>query len=327
MTSFIARRLLWFIPMLVATSLLCFVVIQLPPGDAVTAYVAQAASMGETVSAEQVEELRRRFGLDQPLVVQYLRWIGGVLRGDFGISFEHRAPVAEVLGPRVGMTALVAFASLLAMWAIALPLGIIAAVRRNSPIDYAATFVSFVGLATPSFILALVLMYVSAIWFGASVGGLFSPEFINAPWSVDRVLDLLSKLWIPVVVIGLGGMAALTRIMRANLIDELQKPYVETARAKGLSETRAILKYPVRMAISPFVSTIAWVMPSVISGELIVATVLNLPTAGPLLLQALRTQDVYLAGAVFLAICVMVLVATLLSDILLGLLDPRIRMT
>lgn len=327
MLKFIARRLVWFIPMLAATSMLCFVVIKLPPGDVVTAYVAQANSLGEPVTPEQIDALRKRFGLDQPLPVQYLMWISGVIRGDFGISFEHRVPVSELLGSRLAMTAVVSFVTLIVMWAVALPLGVISAVRRNSIIDYAATFFSFIGLATPNFILALALMYVTSIWWGASVGGLFSPEFINVPWSLARVADFAGKLWIPVFVIGVGGMASLTRIMRANLIDELHKPYVEAARSKGLSEAKLIVKYPVRLAISPFVSTIAWVMPALISGELIVSTVLNLPTAGPLLLRALQTQDVYLAGAVFLFICIMVLVATLISDILLGLLDPRIRLS
>lgn len=327
MFNFIIKRLFWFIPMLVATSMLCFFVIQLPPGDVVTAYVAQANSLGEPVTPEQIDALRRRFGLDQPLPIQYLIWISGVLRGDFGISFEHRVPVSELLGSRVTMTAVVSLVTLVVMWAVALPLGVISAVRRNTLIDYLATFFSFIGLATPNFILALALMYVTSIWWGASVGGLFSPQYINAPWSIEKAADFIGKLWIPVLVMGLGGMASLTRIMRANLIDELHKPYVEAARSKGLSEPRLIVKYPVRLAISPFVSTIAWVMPGLISGELIVSTVLNLPTAGPLLLQALKTQDVYLAGAVFLFICVLVLVATLISDILLGLLDPRIRLS
>ncbi len=326
MLSFVLRRLAWFLPSLVLASMLSFFVIELPPGDFVTAYEAQAATTRETVSAAQLAAMRTELGLDKPFVLRYATWIGNVLQGDLGRSLEYRAQVADLIGPRLGYTALVSFLTLLFIWALALPIGIYVAVNRHSVSDYAVTFFGFLGLATPSFLLALLMLYVSTAWWGASVGGLFSPQFQDAPWSLARLEDLVGKIWIPVVVLGTAGLASLIRIMRANLLDELHKPYVATARSKGLSETRLILKYPVRLSITPFVSTIAWVLPTLISGELIVSSVLNLPTAGPLLLSALRAQDIYLAGALLLFKCVLVLVGTLVSDILLAILDPRIRL-
>ncbi len=326
MLSFILRRLAWFCPSLVLASMLSFFVIELPPGDFVTAYEAQAATTRETVSPAQLAAMRAELGLDKPFVLRYATWIGNVLQGHLGRSLEYRAQVADLIGPRLGYTALVSFLTLLFIWALALPIGIYVAVNRYSVSDYAVTFFGFLGLATPSFLLALFMLYISTAWWGASVGGLFSPQFQDAPWSLARAGDLASKIWIPVVVLGTAGMASLIRIMRANLLDELHKPYVATARSKGLSEMRLILKYPVRLSITPFVSTIAWVLPTLISGELIVSSVLNLPTAGPLLLSALRAQDIYLAGALLLFKCVLVLVGTLVSDILLALIDPRIRL-
>lgn len=326
MLSFILRRLAWFCPSLVLASMLSFFVIELPPGDFVTAYEAQAATTRETVSPAQLAAMRAELGLDKPFVLRYATWIGNVLQGHLGRSLEYRAQVADLIGPRLGYTALVSFLTLLFIWALALPIGIYVAVNRHSVSDYAVTFFGFLGLATPSFLLALFMLYISTAWWGASVGGLFSPQFQDAPWSLARAGDLASKIWIPVVVLGTAGMASLIRIMRANLLDELHKPYVATARSKGLSEMRLILKYPVRLSITPFVSTIAWVLPTLISGELIVSSVLNLPTAGPLLLSALRAQDIYLAGALLLFKCVLVLVGTLVSDILLALIDPRIRL-
>ena len=327
MLTYVLRRLAWFLPSLALASMLSFFVIELPPGDFVTAYEAQAATTRETVSPAQLAAMRAELGLDQPFVLRYARWIGNVLQGDLGRSLEYRAPVADLIGPRLGYTALVSFLTLMFIWVLALPIGIYVAVNRHSVSDYVVTFFGFLGLATPSFLLALFMLYVSTAWWGASVGGLFSPEYQDAPWSLARVGDLASKIWIPVMVLGTAGMASLIRIMRANLIDELHKPYVTTARSKGLSEARLILKYPVRLSITPFVSTIAWVLPTLISGELIVSSVLNLPTAGPLLLSALRAQDIYLAGALLLFKCMLVLVGTLVSDILLALIDPRIRLS
>lgn len=325
MLTFILKRLAWFVPSLVLASMLSFFVIELPPGDFVTAYEAEAATMRETVSPAQLASMRAELGLDKPFVLRYATWIGNVLHGDLGRSLEYRAQVADLIGPRLGYTALVSFLTLMFIWGLALPIGIYVAVNRHSVSDYAVTLFGFLGLATPSFLLALFMLYVSTAWWGASVGGLFSPQFQDAPWSLARVGDLASKIWIPVVVLGTAGMASLIRIMRANLLDELHKPYVATARSKGLSELQLILKYPVRLSITPFVSTIAWVLPTLISGELIVSSVLNLPTAGPLLLSALRAQDIYLAGALLLFKCVLVLVGTLVSDILLAVIDPRIR--
>lgn len=322
---YILRRLAVFFPMLLATSLLAFLIIQLPPGDAVTTLNADLAAAGQAMSDEEVAAMRARLGLDQPILVQYAYWIGNVVRGDLGMSLEHRTPVADLIGARMGMTAFVSLCTLLFIWLVSLPIGIISAVRQNSWIDYTASTIGFIGLATPNFVLALALMYANTEWFGSPVGGLFSPEFVQADWSYERVIDMLKKLWVPVLVLGTAGMAALIRVMRANLLDELKRPYVDAARARGLSEGQLIVKYPVRLALSPFVATIAWILPALISGELIVSSVLSLPTAGPLLLQALKSQDVYLSGAIFLFVCAMVLVGTLISDILLGVLDPRVR--
>ena len=325
MLNFLLRRLLWMIPSFIAVSVVAFTIIQLPPGDFVTSYAADLATSGSPASAEQLQELRIRYGLDQPLPVQYLRWIGNALHGDLGVSFEYRAPVADLIWNRLGMTALVAFCTLLFVWVIAFPVGVFSAVRQYSLGDYLITFLCFLGMATPNFLLALFVMYVSVVFLGYSVGGLFSPEFVHAPWSIERLVDLLQHLWLPVVVLGVAGIAALVRIMRANLLDELGKPYVETARAKGLAEIALTLRYPTRVALNPFVSTVGWVLPVLVSGEVIVSSVMSLPTAGPVLIQALKTQDMYLGGALIMFQCILVLVGTLLSDLLLVWLDPRIR--
>jgi peptide/nickel transport system permease protein len=257
---------------------------------------------------------------------QYWKWISGILlRGDFGYSFEWNRPVADLIWERMGSTLGISLASLLFVWAVSLPIGIYSAMRRHSVGDYAFTFLGFIGLAVPNFIMALVLMYFSYKYFGQSVGGLFSPEYAEASWSWGKFVDLLAHLWIPIIVIGTNGTAALIRILRANLTDELNKPYVVTAKAKGLPEYKAVLKYPVRIALNPFVSAIGWVLPELISGVTITAIVLNLPTAGPLLLRALISQDMYLAGSFILLMGVLTLVGMLISDILLALLDPRIR--
>ena len=247
------------------------------------------------------------------------------LEGDLGVSFEYRAPVADIIWSRLGMTFLVASCTLIFVWAVAFPIGIYSALRQYKIGDYIITFLGFLGMATPNFLLALVIMYISVVYMGYSVGGLFSPDFVNAPWSFARLSDFLHHLWIPVVVLGVAGIAALIRIMRANLLDELHKPYVETGRAKGLPELTLVLRYPVRVALNPFISTVGWVLPTLVSGDVIVATVLSLPTAGPILIQALKTQDQYLAGALLLFQCIFVLIGTLLSDLLLAWLDPRIR--
>lgn len=326
MLRFLLKRVFSLIVTLFAVSLVAFAIIQLPPGDFLTSYLTNLAADGQTNSQEIVDRLRENYGLDQPITVQYSKWMTNILtRGDFGQSFEWNRPVEEVLWSRMGMTLMLSVATLMVTWLIALPIGIYSAVRQYSPGDYLASLVGFIGVAVPDFLISLVLMYIAFKYFNQSVGGLFSPEYENAAWSFNRVLDLLSHLWIPIMIIGLSGTASLIRVMRANLLDELRKPYVVAARARGLSERRVILKYPVRVALNPFISTVGWVLPGLVSGSIIVAVVLSLPTAGPLLLRSLLSQDMYLAGAFILLLSVLTMLGTLVSDILLALVDPRIR--
>ncbi|EJT02177.1 ABC transporter permease [Rhizobium sp. CCGE 510] len=327
MLVFIAKRFLWMIPSLFAVSFLAFVLIQLPPGDYVTTYIATLAASNEIVDQNTAAQLRERFGLGDPMLIQYFKWIWGILsRGDFGISFEWQQPVSDLIWERMALTLVLALSTLIATWAIALPIGVYSAVRKYSIGDYFFTAFTFFGLAVPSFLLALVLMYVAAVEFGQDVGGLFSPEYENASWSFAKMGDLFSHLWLPVIILAVSSTASLIRVMRANMLDELPKPYVTTARAKGLSEFRLLMKYPMMIALNPFISTIAWLLPNLISGSVVVAIVLNLPTAAPLLLQALMAQDMYLAGAFVLLICALTLIGSLISDILLALVDPRIRL-
>ncbi|MDR9773387.1 ABC transporter permease [Rhizobium hidalgonense] len=327
MLVFIAKRFLWMIPSLFAVSFLAFVLIQLPPGDYVTTYIATLAASNEIVDQNTAAQLRERFGLGDPMLVQYFKWMWGILsRGDFGISFEWQQPVSDLIWERMALTLVLALSTLIATWAIALPIGVYSAVRKYSIGDYFFTAFTFFGLAVPSFLLALVLMYVAAVEFGQDVGGLFSPEYENASWSFAKMADLFSHLWLPVIILAVSSTASLIRVMRANMLDELPKPYVTTARAKGLSEFRLLMKYPMMIALNPFISTIAWLLPNLISGSVVVAIVLNLPTAAPLLLQALMAQDMYLAGAFVLLICALTLIGSLISDILLALVDPRIRL-
>lgn len=327
MLRFIVVRLMWMIPSLIAISFLAFVLIQLPPGDFVTTYIATLAASNEIVDQNTAAELRARFGLDQPMIVQYLKWISGiVLEGNFGLSFEWQQPVSELIWERMALTLVLTMSTLLATWGIALPIGVFSAVKKYSIGDYVATFFSFLGLAIPSFLLALVLMYFAAVKLGQEVGGLFSEQYVNAPWSYGKIVDLVAHLWVPVIILAVSGTASLIRVMRANMLDELNKPYVTTARAKGLSEFALLIKYPVRVALNPFISTIAWLLPNLVSGSIIVAIVLSLPTAGPMLLQSLMSQDMYLAGAFVLLICALTLVGSLISDVLLALVDPRIRL-
>jgi peptide/nickel transport system permease protein len=313
------------IPTLVAISIISFVIIQLPPGDFLTTYVAQLSASGETVDQAELEALKTRFGLDEPLYMQYLKWAWNFIHGDFGHSFEWNKPVSELIGERLSLTVLISVCTLLFTWAVSVPIGIYSAVRQYSWLDYFLTVLGFIGLATPNFLLALVLLWVSYAYLGLSIGGLFSPDYAEAPWSLAKVLDLMKHLWVPVVIVGLGHTAKFIRIIRGNLLDELRKPYVVTARAKGLSETRLILKYPVRIAINPLVSTIGWTLPELVSGIAITAVVLNLPTTGPLLLSALLSQDMQLAGTFIMFLSSLTVVGTLVSDILLAWVDPRIR--
>jgi peptide/nickel transport system permease protein len=326
MLSFIIRRVLYMIPTLFLISIVSFIIIQLPPGDFLTSLVATMASTGESVDRTALVALQNRYGLGQPIYVQYWKWLSAILfRGDFGQSFEWNQPVSSLIWGRLFLTFWLSLATLLFTWLVAFPIGIYAAVRQYSLGDYVATVIGYIGLAIPNFLLALVLMYIAFKYFNQSVGGLFSPEYQDAPWSMGKVLDMLAHLWVPVVIIGTSGTAGLIRIMRANLLDELHKPYVTTARAKGMSERALLLKYPVRMALNPFVSTLGWTLPTLVSGAAIISIVMNIPTAGPLLLNALKSQDMYLAASFIMLLSTLTVVGTLISDILLAWLDPRIR--
>lgn len=326
MLAYLARRLILALLTIWAISVLSFVIIQLPPGDYITAYIAQMSSSGGFISQQEADALRQEYGLDRPLYFQYLRWMRLVLRGNFGISLEWARPVSEVIGDRLWLTMVVSISAVLLTWCLALPIGIYSAVRQYSFGDYVATFVGFIGLAVPSFMLALVLMYLGFTLFNANIGGLFSDEFSEAAWSWAKTWDLVKHLPLPALILGLAGTAQLIRIMRANLLDELRKPYVMTARARGLPETRVILKYPVRVALNPFASSIGYLLPYVVSGSIIVSLVLSLPTVGPLLLKALVAQDMFLAGTIVLLLGTLTVVGTFISDLLLMWIDPRIRL-
>lgn len=326
MLFYILRRVLYMIPTLIVISIISFVIIQLPPGDYLTTYVAELVAQGETVNQATLDQLKERYGLGLPVYQQYLKWIGNIIfRGDFGQSFTWNRPVNELIWDRLFFTMLITFLTVMFVWIVSLPIGVYSAMRQYSLGDYLATFFGFLGLATPDFLLGLVLMYFAMTVLGQSVGGLFSPEFQDAAWSLAKVQDFLNHLWIPIIILGTSGTAGLIRIMRANLLDELHKPYVTTARAKGVPERTLVWRYPVRVALNPFVSTIGWTLPSLVSGSIIVSVVLNLPTTGPLLLQALMQQDMYLAGSFILIVSALTVIGTLISDILLAWLDPRIR--
>jgi peptide/nickel transport system permease protein len=326
MARFILYRLLLMIPTIIGISIVSFIIIQLPPGDYLNTLVSQMEARGETVDGQAIRALEEQYGVGKPMWEQYLIWMQNILfHWDFGDSFEYNRSVTSMIGSRLGWTIGISVGALIVTWIVAFPLGIYSAVRKYTAGDYVLTFISFLGLAIPEFMLALVLLYISSEYLGLSVGGLFSPEYIDASWSLAKFGDLLSHLWIPVLIVGVASTAGLVRTMRANLMDELSQPYVVTARAKGLSEPKLIVKYPVRMALNPFISTIGWTLPAIISGEAIVAIVLNLPTLGPLLLRSLQAQDMYLAGGIILIISVLTVLGTLVSDVLLAISDPRIR--
>lgn len=325
MTEFIGKKLLTALGTIWIVSVLSFVIIQLPPGDYVSSYIAQLMSAGTVVEANEAAMLREQYGLDDPIWVQYFKWISRVLRGDFGVSMEWQRPVADLLGDRMALTVVVSLAAILFAWVIALPVGIYSAVCQYSWGDNIFTFLGFLGLAIPDFLLALIFLYFGYELFGANLGGLFSPEFQRAPWSLAKAWDLIGHLWLPALILGTSGMAAQMRVMRANLLDELRKPYVVTARAKGLKNSHLILKYPVRAALNPLVSTVGYLLPTVVSGSIIVSLVLALPTVGPLLLGALLSQDMYLAGAIILMLGVLTVIGTFLSDLLLMWVEPRLR--
>lgn len=325
MMGFLVRRIVYMIPTLFLVSIVTFIIIQLPPGDYLDTLAADLGEAG-VEDTGVMDALREQYGLGQPIYVQYFKWMRGILLyGDFGLSFEKNRPVTDLIWGRLGWTFAISLMTLLFIWFTALPIGIYSAVRKYSVGDYVATFFGFIGLAIPNFLLALVMMYIAFKYFGQSVGGLVSPEYLDAPWTFDKVINLLQHIWMPIVVVGTSGAAALIRIMRANLLDELYRPYVVTARAKGMSEFQLLLRYPVRVALNPFISTIGWILPTLVSGEIIVAVVMNLPTTGPLLLRALLVQDMYLAGSLILIVSMLTVVGTLVSDILLALVDPRIR--
>ena len=326
MLSYMVRRLLLTIPTLFIISVVSFVLIQLPPGDFLTSYAAVLAQQGEQISSQMLKQLQDAYGLNQPVYIQYWKWISGiVLRGDFGLSLEWKLPVSQLIWDRMGTTMLLTGFTLVFTWLLAIPIGIYSATHQYSFGDYFFTTIGFVGLGVPGFMLALFLMWFAFSRFGMDVGGLFSPEFKNAPMSLAKAKDLIAHMWIPAVILGMEGTAGLIRVMRANTLDELHKPYVLAARSRGISESRMTVEYPVRVALNPFVSTVGYALPGLVNGGTIISVVLSLQTAGPLLLRALQSQDMYLAGAFILLLSTLTIAGTLISDLLLAVLDPRIR--
>jgi peptide/nickel transport system permease protein len=302
-------------------------IIQLPPGDFLTSYAAQLRAQGDEVDDSELEALRQRYGLEQPIYIQYGKWISGILlRNDWGQSMEWRKPVRDLLGDRLWLTMAISGAALLVSWFVAIPIGVYSATHQYSKLDYFLSFFSFVGLGTPGFLLALIVMYLAQSWLGLNIGGLFSEEYILEPWSLAKFVDMLKHVWIPLIIVAIGSTAGNIRITRANLLDELHRPYVETARAKGLEERKLIWKYPVRVALNPFFSTVGWSLATLVSGFTLVSLVLNLQTIGPLLLRSLTSQDMYLAGSIIFLLSALTIIGTLISDILLAIVDPRIRL-
>jgi peptide/nickel transport system permease protein len=325
MLTYLIRRVLYAIVLLFGVSIIGFAVIQLPPGDYLTMYVMELRARGDQSALNHLEELRARYGLDKPAYVQYWIWITHFVQGDFGRSFKYQRPVGEMIGQRLLLTVVLTIATMFLTWVIAVPIGIYSATHQYSFADQVATTISFVGLGTPGFLIALILLFISSYYFGQSVGGLFSPEFANAPWSLARVVDLLKHLWVPALITGVSGTAGLIRIMRANLLDTLGQPFVLAARARGLRERAVVLKHAVRIAINPLISIMGMSLPDVISGSAMVSIVLNLPTTGPLFVEALQYQDMFLAGSFLIFLTVMLIVGNLLADLALAWADPRIR--
>ncbi len=325
MLNYFLKRLLYMVVTLVAITVVGFIIIQLPPGDYMTTYIANLRSTGQEVDETVIESMRKQYGLDLPVYLQYFKWVWNMLQGNFGVSFDWHKPVKDLIGERIALTIIVSIFTLIFTYIIAIPIGIYSATHQYSLGDYALTVVGFAGLATPRFLLAMVLMFFALKYFGVNTIGLFSEEFLRAPWSLAKFVDMLKHLPVPVIVVGMAGTAGIIRVMRATLLDELGKQYVITARAKGLPEGKILFKYPVRVAVNPIISTISWMLPNIISGSIIVAIVLNLPTVGPLLMRALMAQDMYLAGALIVLISFLAVVGTLVSDILLMKIDPRIQ--
>jgi peptide/nickel transport system permease protein len=326
MLRYILQRLLLIPVLIFFFSVMVFALVQAPPGDYLTSYIATHSASGSSLDQAQIEALKQQFGLDQPVYIQYIRWVDSLLHGKLGLSLEYQRPNDELIAERLGLTLVLALSAFVFTWIVAIPLGIYSATHRNTLLDYLTTVLNYVGVATPNFMLALILMWWAYSQFNVSITGLYSREFEQAPWSFAKFIDLLKHIWLPMIVIGIAGTARLTRIMRANLLDELNKPYMISGRARGLSEWQLVMKYPVRMAINPLASTIGWYLPELFSGSLIVATVMNLQNIGPLLLRSLINQDMYLAGGILLIYCFLAIIGTLISDILLAWLDPRIRM-
>jgi len=311
---------------LVGISVLVFIIIQLPPGDYLTTYIAEIQAQGERLQEEKIAFLREQYGLDRPLWQQYFVWVTGLLHGNLGYSFEYNQPVADVIGDRMFLTMVLNFFTVLFIYVVSFPIGVYSATHQYSAADHSLSFLGFLGLATPNFLLALILLYLANVWFGTSIGGLMDPEYVDQPWSLGKALSVLEHLWVPVIVIGTSGTAGMIRRLRANLLDELQKQYVTTARAKGVSEGRLLRRYPLRMALNPFISDIGSLLPQIVSGSVIVSAVMSLPTTGPMLLSSLQSQDMYLAGSFLMFLAVLTVVGMLVSDILLAVLDPRIRL-
>ena len=326
MLAYVVRRLLIAVPTLVAVSIIVFAIIQLPPGDYLTTHIAELQSQGEAVDEGRIAFLRAQYGLDKPMWRQYLVWAFGMLQGDFGYSFEYGLPVREVVGDRLYLSFLLNFSTVIFIWLVAFPIGVYSATHQYSWGDHGLTFLGFIGLATPNFLLALVMMYVLQVEFGISIGGMMDPEHIDRPMSWAKLGSILEHLIVPVIVIGTSGTAGMIRRLRANLLDELRKQYVVTARAKGLPRLRLLLKYPVRMSLNPFVADIGNMLPQIVSGSAIVSMVMSLPTTGPMLIEALRSQDMYLAGSFLMFLSVLTVVGMLVSDLALAVLDPRIRL-
>ncbi len=326
MFRYVVQRLLVMIPTLILISIAIFVIIQAPPGDFLETYINELRSQGEAVDPAKIEFLRRTYGLDLPIHLQYLKWVGGLLQGNLGYSFEHSMSVNEVVGDRLALTVVVSLASILFVWVISFPIAIYSAVRQYSLGDYFFTFLGYIGLATPSFLIALILLYLAQVYFGISIGGLMDPQFEGQPWSWDKLQSILAHLWIPVLVIGLPGTAGMIRRLRANLLDELNKQYVTTGRAKGLPPGKLLVKYPLRISLNPFIADIGSLLPELISGSVIVSVVMSLPLTGPMLLSALKSQDMYLAGSFLMFMAFLTVIGVFISDILLALLDPRIRL-
>jgi len=326
MFNYVVRRILIMIPTLIVISVVIFTIMKLPPGDYFTTYIETLRASGEQVDLQKVEFLRQQYHFDDPAWRQYLYWAGGLIQGDFGYSFEYDLPVSVVVGDRVTLTVIVSVATIAFTWIVAVPIGVYSATHQYSWSDYTLTFLGFLGLATPNFLLALLLLYFANIYFGISIGGLMEPHYLDKPWTLAKVGSVLSHLWIPVLVIGAAGTAGMIRRLRANLLDELQKQYVVTARAKGLPPFRALIKYPLRMSLNPFIADIGALLPHIISGAAVVSVVLSLPTTGPMLLSALRSQDMYLAGSFLMFLATLTVIGVFISDLLLAVLDPRIRL-